>query len=80
MEELDRLEGRTNWKSYLPAGARAYRWFCRHPVLAAFIGCVLIGLSIIGLAWASRRVNEFREKLAQGFASSTTVGPSSPES
>ena len=39
-----------------------------HPVLAAFIGCVLIGLAIIGMAWASHRVNEFREKLRQGFA------------
>ena len=39
-----------------------------HPVLATFIGCVLIGLAIIGMAWASHRVNEFREKLAQGFA------------
>jgi uncharacterized protein (TIRG00374 family) len=29
---------------------------------------VLIGLAIIGAAWASRRVNEFREKLALGFA------------
>jgi len=48
----------------------AFDWsfVIRHPVLAAFIGCVLIGLAIIGLAWASRRVNEFREKLAQGFA------------
>ena len=39
-----------------------------HPVLSAFIGCVLIGLAIIGMAWASHRVNEFREKLRQGFA------------
>jgi uncharacterized membrane protein YbhN (UPF0104 family) len=39
-----------------------------HPVIAAFMGCVLIGLAIIGAAWASRRVNEFKEKLALGFA------------
>jgi uncharacterized membrane protein YbhN (UPF0104 family) len=48
----------------------AFDWsfVIRHPVIAAFIGCVLIGLAIIGAAWASRRVNEFREKLALGFA------------
>jgi glycosyltransferase 2 family protein len=48
----------------------AFDWafVIRHPVLAAFIGCVLIGLAIIGTAWASHHVNHFREKLAQGFA------------
>ena len=48
----------------------AFDWsfVIRHPVIAAFIGCVLIGLAIIGAAWASRRVNEFKEKLALGFA------------
>jgi uncharacterized membrane protein YbhN (UPF0104 family) len=48
----------------------AFDWsfVIRHPVIAAFIGCVLIGLAIIGTAWASRRVNEFREKLVLGFA------------
>jgi uncharacterized membrane protein YbhN (UPF0104 family) len=48
----------------------AFDWsfVIRHPVMATFIGCVLIGLAIIGTAWASHRVNEFREKLAQGFA------------
>jgi uncharacterized protein (TIRG00374 family) len=39
-----------------------------HPVLATFIGSVLIGLAIIATTWASRRVNEFRLKLAMGFA------------
>ena len=48
----------------------AFDWsfVIRYPVIAAFIVCVLIGLAIIGAAWASRRVNEFREKLALGFA------------
>jgi uncharacterized membrane protein YbhN (UPF0104 family) len=48
----------------------AFDWsfVIRHPVIAAFIGCVLIGLAIIGAAWASRRVSEFKEKLALGFA------------
>jgi uncharacterized membrane protein YbhN (UPF0104 family) len=39
-----------------------------HPVIAVFIGCVLLGLAIVGAAWASRQVNEFQEKLALGFA------------
>jgi uncharacterized membrane protein YbhN (UPF0104 family) len=48
----------------------AFDWsfVIRHPVIAAFIGCVLLGLAIIGTTWASRRVNEFREKLILGFA------------
>jgi uncharacterized membrane protein YbhN (UPF0104 family) len=48
----------------------AFDWafVVRHPVIAAFIGCVLLGLAIVGAAWASRRVNEFKEKLALGFA------------
>ena len=48
----------------------AFDWsfVVRHPVIAAFIGCVLIGLAIIGTTWASRRVNEFKEKLVLGFA------------
>ena len=48
----------------------AFDWafVIRHPVIAAFIGCVLIGLAIIGITWASRHVLEFRVKLAQGFA------------
>src|SRR5262245_14356590 len=48
----------------------AFDWsfVIRHPVIAAFIGCVLIGLGIIGLSWASHHVNRFKEKLAQGFA------------
>lgn len=39
-----------------------------HPLAATFIGCVLIGLAIVGAMWASRRVNEFKEKLELGFA------------
>jgi uncharacterized membrane protein YbhN (UPF0104 family) len=48
----------------------AFDWsfVVRHPVTAAFIGCVLLGLAIIGTTWASRRVNEFKEKLVLGFA------------
>ena len=48
----------------------AFDWsfVIRHPVIAAFIGCVLLGLAVIGTTWASRRVNEFREKLVLGFA------------
>jgi len=48
----------------------AFDWsfVIRHPVLATFIGSVLIGLAIIATTWASRRVNEFRLKLAMGFA------------
>lgn len=48
----------------------AFDWafVIRHPVIAAFIGCVLIGLAVIGITWASRHVLEFRVKLAQGFA------------
>jgi uncharacterized membrane protein YbhN (UPF0104 family) len=48
----------------------AFDWafVVRHPVIAAFIGCVLIGLIIIGLSWASHHVAQFGEKLAQGFA------------
>ena len=47
----------------------AFDWsfVIRHPVLATFIGSVLIGLAIIGTTWASRRVNEFRLKLSLGF-------------
>lgn len=48
----------------------AFDWafVVRHPVIAAFIGCVLIGLIIIGMSWASHHVAQFGEKLAQGFA------------
>jgi uncharacterized protein (TIRG00374 family) len=47
----------------------AFDWsfVIRHPVIATFIGSVLIGLAIIGTTWASRRVNEFRLKLSLGF-------------
>ena len=38
-----------------------------HPVIATFLGCVLLGLAFVGAVWASHRVNEFKEKLALGF-------------
>jgi uncharacterized membrane protein YbhN (UPF0104 family) len=38
-----------------------------HPRLAAFLGCVLIGTAIVLVAWASRHVTAFKEKVAQGF-------------
>jgi len=48
----------------------AFDWtfVVNHPLTATFIGCVLVGLAFLGAAWASRQVNEFREKLALGFA------------
>jgi uncharacterized membrane protein YbhN (UPF0104 family) len=48
----------------------AFDWsfVIRHPITAVFIGCVVLGFAIIGATWASRRVNEFREKLTLGFA------------
>jgi uncharacterized membrane protein YbhN (UPF0104 family) len=38
-----------------------------HPRLAVFLGCVIIGTAIVLVAWAARRVNEFKEKVARGF-------------
>jgi uncharacterized membrane protein YbhN (UPF0104 family) len=38
-----------------------------HPRLSAFLGCVLVGCAILAVAWASRRVTAFKEKVAQGF-------------
>jgi uncharacterized membrane protein YbhN (UPF0104 family) len=53
----------------LPRGL-AFDWsfVVRHPRLSIFLLCVLLGLVIAGVAWASRRVTEFRDKLAHGFA------------
>jgi uncharacterized membrane protein YbhN (UPF0104 family) len=52
----------------LPRGL-AFDWSfaVEHPRLAVFLGCVLIGVIIALVAWASKRVTEFREKLARGF-------------
>jgi uncharacterized membrane protein YbhN (UPF0104 family) len=48
----------------------AFDWsfVIRHPVTASFMGCVLLGLAILGAAWAATRVNEFKEKVSRGFA------------
>jgi uncharacterized membrane protein YbhN (UPF0104 family) len=53
----------------LPHGL-AFDWsfVVRHPRLAAFLGCLLLGGLILLIAWASRRVAEFKEKVARGFA------------
>jgi uncharacterized membrane protein YbhN (UPF0104 family) len=53
----------------LPHGL-AFDWsfVVGHPRLSLFLACVLLGLVIAGIAWASRRVTEFREKLVHGFA------------
>jgi uncharacterized membrane protein YbhN (UPF0104 family) len=47
----------------------AFDWsfVVEHPRLAAFLGCVLLGAAIVGVAWASRHVNHFKEKVARGF-------------
>ena len=47
----------------------AFDWtfVVEHPRLSAFLGCVLIGCAILVVAWASRRVTAFKEKVAQGF-------------
>lgn len=48
----------------------AFDWsfVVEHPRLAAFIGCVLLGGAVILIAWASRHVAAFKEKLSRGFA------------
>ena len=47
----------------------AFDWtfVVEHPRFSAFLGCVLIGCAILVVAWASRRVTAFKEKVAQGF-------------
>jgi uncharacterized membrane protein YbhN (UPF0104 family) len=47
----------------------AFDWtfVVEHPRLSVFLGCVLLGTIIVLVAWASRRVNEFKEKVARGF-------------
>jgi glycosyltransferase 2 family protein len=53
----------------LPHGL-AFDWsfVVEHPRLAVFVGCVLLGAIIVGVAWASQQVAEFRAKVAQGFS------------
>jgi uncharacterized protein (TIRG00374 family) len=48
----------------------AFDWsfVVEHPRLAAFIGCVLLGGAVLLIAWASRHVAAFKEKLALGLA------------
>jgi uncharacterized membrane protein YbhN (UPF0104 family) len=47
----------------------AFDWsfVVEHPRIAAFLGCVLVGAAIVLIAWASRHVTAFREKVARGF-------------
>jgi uncharacterized protein (TIRG00374 family) len=53
----------------LPNGL-AFDWsfVVAHPRFSIFLGCVILGTVIAGVAWASRRVTAFREKVARGFA------------
>ena len=48
----------------------AFDWtfVVEHPRIAAFLGSVLLGGLILLIAWASRHVTAFRQKVAQGFA------------
>lgn len=48
----------------------AFDWsfVVEHPRIAAFIGCVLLGGGVILVAWASRHVAAFKEKLSLGVA------------
>jgi uncharacterized protein (TIRG00374 family) len=53
----------------LPNGL-AFDWsfVVEHPRLSLFLACVLLGLVIALVTWASRRITEFREKLVRGFS------------
>jgi glycosyltransferase 2 family protein len=48
----------------------AFDWsfVIKHPLAATFIGCVLLGLAMLGAVWASRRVDAFRERVSLGFS------------
>jgi uncharacterized membrane protein YbhN (UPF0104 family) len=48
----------------------AFDWsfVIEHPRTAVFLGCVLLGAAILLVAWASRRVTAFKEKVTRGFA------------
>src|SRR4051794_2581597 len=43
-------------------------WPLRHPRWALFIAVVLIVLAVIGVIWANRKVEEFKQHVAQGVA------------
>ena len=47
----------------------AFDWsfVAEHPRVAIFLGCVALGTAIVAVAWAARRVTEFKEKVARGF-------------
>jgi uncharacterized membrane protein YbhN (UPF0104 family) len=45
-----------------------WKWFVEHPRLTIAILVVLAILGVIAFVWARRRVREFREHVAQGFA------------
>ena len=45
-----------------------WRFVVEHPRTATFIGCVLLAGLIILIAWASRHVTAFKEKVELGFA------------
>ncbi|HXV58470.1 MAG TPA: lysylphosphatidylglycerol synthase transmembrane domain-containing protein, partial [Gaiellaceae bacterium] len=48
----------------------AFDWtfVVEHPRLAAFFGSVLLGALILLVAWATRHVKNFKQKVTQGFA------------
>jgi uncharacterized membrane protein YbhN (UPF0104 family) len=48
----------------------AFDWsfFVEHPRIAAFFGCVLVGAIVLFIAWASRHVAAFKEKVTRGLA------------
>jgi uncharacterized membrane protein YbhN (UPF0104 family) len=48
----------------------AFDWsfVVEHPETAVFIWCILLGGLLVLIAWASRHVRNFRQKLALGFA------------
>ena len=50
-------------------GLPAFDWsfVIEHPRLAAFLGSILLAGALIFVAWASRRVTAFREKVSRGF-------------
>jgi uncharacterized membrane protein YbhN (UPF0104 family) len=49
---------------------RAFDWsfVVEHPQISAFVGSVLLGAAILLVAWASRQVTAFKEKVTRGFA------------
>jgi uncharacterized membrane protein YbhN (UPF0104 family) len=48
----------------------AFDWsfVVEHPRIAAFLGCVLLGAGVLFIAWASRHVAAFKEKVTRGLA------------